>query len=144
MKISVYEVKIKIFVMTNISAEEIRRELTKYIDSGLAGTSKFAELHRENRYKYYSYDSLYPLEKDKVYKKDQIYTLTIRTLDAKLAKHFSEYVVNIYTDKLRHLDKGSRRRPVAYGSSRQGGQLLGARLRSLRSLLRDLLRPRRG
>ncbi len=103
MGICVYEIRIKIFVMTNISAEEIRREVTKYIDSGLAGTSKFAELHRENRYKYYCYDSLYPLEKDKVYKKDQIYTLTIRSLDAKLAKHFSEYVVNTYTDKLKGL-----------------------------------------
>ncbi len=103
MEVSVYETKIKIYVMADISANEIRRELTTYIDSGLAGTSQFAALHRENKYKFYCYDSLYPLEKDKVYKKDKIYTLTLRTLDVSLAKHFSEYVVHTHTRKLKGL-----------------------------------------
>lgn len=103
MEVSVYETKIKIYVMADISANEIRRELTTYIDSGLAGTSQFAALHRENKYKFYCYDSLYPLEKDKVYKKDKIYTLTLRTLDVSLAKHFSEYVVHTHTRNLKGL-----------------------------------------
>ncbi len=98
-----YAIRIRIYILKDIPIEEIQGEITKYIDSGLSEMPQFAELHKENRYKYYVYDNLYPLEKDKVYKKNQIYTLTIRTVDAKLAKYFSERVVNTYTDKLKGL-----------------------------------------
>lgn len=103
METRVYVVRIKIYITKDIPVEEIRGEVSEFLDSGLVVNPQFAELHKENRYKYYSYDSLYPIEKDKVYKKERIYTLTIRTLDANLAKYFSEYVVNTYTDKLKGL-----------------------------------------
>ena len=103
MEHNVYIIRIKIYTIQNISEEEIRGELTKYIDSGLVKHHQFAELHNINKYKYYCYDSLYPIEKDKIYKKNQIYTLTIRTLDTELAKYFSEHIVNTYTDKIKGL-----------------------------------------
>lgn len=103
METKIYTVRIKIFIIVDIPVKEIHGEVTKFIDSGLAVNPQFAELHKENRYKYYCYDSLYPIEKDKIYKKDQIYTLTIRTLDVNLARYFSEHVVNTYTDKLKGL-----------------------------------------
>ena len=37
-------------------------------------------LHEENVYKNYCYDLLCPVEKDKIYKRGKIYTLTIRTV----------------------------------------------------------------
>lgn len=103
MEITIYTVRIKVYIIVDTPVEEIRGAVTEFLDSGLAVDPQFAELHKQNRYKYYCYDSLYPIEKDKVYKKNQIYTLTIRTLDANLAKYFSEYVVNTYTDKLKGL-----------------------------------------
>ena len=98
-----YSIRIRIFILKDIPIDEIQGEVTKYIDSGLGEMPQFAELHKVNKYKGYCYDNLYPLEKDKVYKKNQIYTLTIRTIDVKLAKYFSERVVNTYTDKLKGL-----------------------------------------
>ena len=103
METTIYTVRIKVYIIVDTPVEEIRGAVTEFLDSGLAVDPQFAELHKQNRYKYYCYDSLYPIEKDKVYKKDQIYTLTIRTLDANLAKYFSECVVNTYTDKLKGL-----------------------------------------
>lgn len=38
---------------------------------------------------------LYPIEKDGVYKKEEIYTITIRTVDVELAKYFSKELRNI-------------------------------------------------
>lgn len=103
MEMRIYTVRIKVYIIVDTPVEEIRGAVTEFLDSGLAVNPQFAELHSQNRYKYYCYDSLYPIEKDKVYKKDQIYTLTIRTLHANLAKYFSECVVNTYTDKLKGL-----------------------------------------
>lgn len=103
MRITVYIIKIKIYVIDDIPLEEIRETVTTFLDNGMAGTPQFAKLHQDNRYKYYCYDGLYPIENDKRYRKDRIYTLTIRTLNADLAKYFSNYVVNTYTDKIKGL-----------------------------------------
>lgn len=108
MEKGVYIVRISIFVIRDIPVQKIQAELTALLDSGLGATPRFAELHKENKYKYYCYDSLFPIEKDKVYKKNKIYTLTIRTLDVRLAKYFYEYVVNAYTDKLKCLTAQAR------------------------------------
>lgn len=103
MEEKVYIIRIKMYVIKNIPVDEVREEVTLFLDKGLTATPQFEELHKKNKYKYYCYDSLYPTEKDKMYKKDQIYTLTIRTLNIKLAKYFSKHVVNTYTDKLKGL-----------------------------------------
>lgn len=103
MEIRVYSVRIRIYIIRDIPVEKIRGAVTEFLDSGLVVNPQLAALHSQNKYKYYVYDSLYPIEKDKIYKKDHIYTLTIRTLDTTLAKYFSEYVVNTYTDKIKGL-----------------------------------------
>lgn len=103
MKINVYIIKIKVYVIEDIPLEEIQETITAFLDNGLISTPQFAQFHKDNQYKYYSNDSLYPIENDKVYKKDHIYTITIRTLNVDLAKYFSNYVVNTYTDKLKGL-----------------------------------------
>ncbi len=103
MEIRVYSVRIRIYIIRDIPVEKIRAAVTEFLDSGLVVNPQLAALHSQNKYKYYVYDSLYPIEKDKIYKKDHIYTLTIRTLDTTLAKYFSEYVVNTYTDKIKGL-----------------------------------------
>lgn len=103
MKINVYAIKIKVYVIEDIPLEEVQGAVTAFLDNGLTGISQFAQLHEANQYKYYCNDCLYPIEKDKVYKKDHIYTVTIRTLDVGLAQHFSNYVINTYTDKLKGL-----------------------------------------
>ena len=99
----IYSIRMKLYVIENIGVENLRTEVTKFLDCGLVKDTPLAEWHSENKYKFYSYDSLFPVEKDKIYKKDQIYTLTIRTLDVKLAKYFSENIVNTYTNKLKGL-----------------------------------------
>lgn len=103
MKINVYDIRIKVYVIEDIPLEEVQGTIAAFLDNGLIGTPQFAQFHEANQYKYYCNDSLYPIEKDKIYKRDHIYTVTIRTLDASLAKHFSNYVTNTYTDKLKGL-----------------------------------------
>ncbi len=103
MELNVYSIRIKLYIMDDIFLDNLQEEITSFLDKSLSKTSQFVEWHNANKYKYYCYDSLFPIEKDKVYKKDRIYTLTIRTIDAKLAKYFTEYAVNTYTNKLKGL-----------------------------------------
>lgn len=99
----VIQIRIKIYILVDIPAERIQEETVKFIDSKLVQDAQFAEFHKENKFKGYCCDALYPVESDKVYKKDKIYTLTIRTLDVNLAKYLVEQVVNSYTASMKGL-----------------------------------------
>lgn len=99
--VTVMQVRMKLYMLTDIPAEKIQARLAEFIDTGLVKIEKFAKLHNENCYKGYVFDSMYPLEQDKVYKKDKIYTLTIRSVDTELATFFAENLVNNYTASIK-------------------------------------------
>lgn len=99
--ITVMQIRLRVYVLTEISAEQIQEKTVEFLDSGLVQSIQFAEFHKENKYKGYCLDAPYPLEPDKIYKKDKIYTLTIRTIDRDLAKFFAEQAVNQYTSSMK-------------------------------------------
>lgn len=99
----VHEFNLKLFLLQDIGYNDLQEKLTRYLDSYLAKESDFLNYHNEKNYKYYSFNSLYPLERDKVYKAGNIYTLTIRTIDECLAKYLSKGVANHYTKYMKGL-----------------------------------------
>lgn len=100
---NVYQVRMQIFLLKNISSNEIQEKITAFIDMGFGSNEEYIAFHEKNNYKYYCYDLPYPLEIDKIYKKGKIYTLTIRTIDIELAKYFKNICVNNYTMEIKGL-----------------------------------------
>ncbi|MGF0031519.1 CRISPR-associated endoribonuclease Cas6 [Bariatricus sp. SGI.154] len=99
----VYQIRIKLYMLTDVALNRIQSNLTAFIDKGFLENEELLQMHEENRFKNYCYDLPYPIEKDKIYKKGKIYTVTIRTIDPKLAKYFQEVCVNSYTDEVKGL-----------------------------------------
>lgn len=99
--LKVLQIRMKIYLLSDVSAEKIQAATALFIDKGLGDDIEYANFHKENKFKLYIFDSLYPIEPDRVYKRDTIYTLTIRTIDVNLAKYFAEHIVNTYTDKMK-------------------------------------------
>lgn len=89
----VFEIRVKLKCKENMNNSIVNKEIQKYIDSTLSKDEKWMQFHNDNKYKNYNYDSLYPIEKDKVYKKEKTYNLRIRTVDKDLAAYLT---VNIY------------------------------------------------
>lgn len=100
---NVFQIRMKLYLLQQISVEQIQSQLTSFIDKSFDVNDEMLQMHEENRYKNYCYDLPYPIEKDKLYKKDKIYTVTIRTIDVRLAKHFQEVCVNYYTSAIKGL-----------------------------------------
>lgn len=100
---NVYQVKLKIFILKDMSVEDSQEIISGFIDSGLSKNSKLLEFHQSNKYKGYCFDAPYPLEKDKVYKKDKIYTLTFRTVSKDLAEFFANKLVNEFNSNIKGL-----------------------------------------
>lgn len=99
----VYQIRIKLYMLTDVVLNRIQTNLTAFIDKGFLENKELLQMHEENRFKNYCYDLPYPAEKDKIYKKGKIYTVTVRTIDPKLAKYFQEVCVNSYTDEVKGL-----------------------------------------
>ena len=99
----IYQIRLKLFLLEDIAANKIQEKITAFIDSGFKTDEKWLNFHEQNSYKNYCYDQLYPIEKDRVYKKGKIYTLTIRTADLELAKYFKLVCVDNHTKEIKGL-----------------------------------------
>ena len=99
----VYEIKTKIFLMKDLPSDKAQCEICKIIDTTLAKNEKWLEFHKRNEFKNYCFDSLYPIPKDKIYKSNQIYTFTLRTINEKLASYFNQFLANEYNNTIKCL-----------------------------------------
>ena len=108
MEIEVYEIKLKIYTLVDIPTGQLLEKEAAFIDSALGLEDNWSKYHENNQYKFYSFDMLYPLEKDKVYAKDHIYTFRIRTVNVELAKYFSQVLPNHHTKELKGLTAENR------------------------------------
>ena len=99
----IYQIRLKLFLLENVAANKIQEKITAFIDSGFKTDEKWLNFHEQNSYKNYCYDQLFPLEEDKLYKKEKIYTLTIRTVDLELAKYFKLVCVDNHTKEIKGL-----------------------------------------
>ena len=97
------ELQVKVFLLKDIKIEDTLQQICKLIDNSLIENKLYEDFHNENKFKNYSFNMLYPLEKDKVYKKENIYTFLLRTVDNELSEYFIKKLINQYTDEIKVL-----------------------------------------
>lgn len=99
----VYQIRLKLFVLVDIPFEQIQEKLNLFIDTGFSSSQELLQMHKENRYKYYCFDLPFKLGQSKIYKQGHIYTVTIRTIELRLANYFYQVCVNHYTKEFKGL-----------------------------------------
>ncbi|MCL2320777.1 MAG: CRISPR-associated endoribonuclease Cas6 [Oscillospiraceae bacterium] len=99
----IHELILKVYLLNDIRLENVQREICKIIDNCFFVIGDFPSIHIENRFKYYVFSGFYPLEMDKIYKKDTTYTVTIRTIDDYLSDHFIKYLSDEKTSSIKAL-----------------------------------------
>lgn len=99
----VFQIRIKIYFLQDIPAGKVQAKLTALIDQGFCADEELSRMHEANRYKNYCYDLPYPIEEDGQYQKGKIYTVTIRTVDSRMAEYFHEVCVNQFTAEMKAL-----------------------------------------
>lgn len=93
----VIQIRIKILLKENIHVSDIQPKVCGLIDYSFSKRQELLDMHNENKYKFYCFDFPYPSERDQIYKKGKIYTLTIRTVDFELAEFFSNSLLDVQT-----------------------------------------------
>lgn len=91
---NVYQIRLKTYLLTDIPLSMAQKKITAFIDSAIGKNEQMLDLHKANIYKCYCSNLFFPQEEDKLYKKDKIYTITIRTISWELAQFFtsSEFI----------------------------------------------------
>lgn len=112
--LKVYEISLLVFLNNDIKTEEAFSKIGEFIDSGLAKEQELLEFHNKNTYKNYCFCSFYPLEKDKIYREKNNYTIKIRTVDYKLANFFNEELVNHFNQSIKGLTSTIKILPRRY------------------------------
>lgn len=74
--------EIKVFIKMNedIKSDEMYSVLSKYINKSLLNDSKMKRVHETNCFKFYTFGLPYPIEKEKIYKKDKLYAFNVRSI----------------------------------------------------------------
>ena len=99
----VWELSLKLYLTKDIKNEDALQSVGTLIDKSYTHNDNFAKFHKENKYKNYCFNGMYPLEVSQINKAGKIYTIKIRTVDENLVNHFEKFLVNEYTESLKAL-----------------------------------------
>lgn len=75
-----HELTVTMQLKQDITNDEMYRFLNNLINNAMLYDEQLREIHEKNEYKFYTYSSLNPIEKDRIYKKDRIYIFNIRSI----------------------------------------------------------------
>ena len=99
----VIQIRVKVLLKENVEVDDIQSKVCGVIDYSFSKREALLKMHNTNMYKFYCFDLPYPVEVGKVYKKNKVYTLTIRTIDLNLGEFFSNSLLHtclLYTSFL--------------------------------------------
>lgn len=103
MQLQVIQIRIKVFLLKDIPLNQTATKVTAFLDKGFAKDPDLLARHEDRGFKWYCNDFFYPPEKDGVYRKGKIYTITVRTADLKMANYFQKVCVDTITDEIKGL-----------------------------------------
>lgn len=98
-----FEISMLVFLKKDVEFRKSTYEIGRFLDSGMSKNTELLELHNKNTYKNYCFCSFFPLEKDRIYKSKNNYSIKIRTVNPDLARFFNTELVNYDNDCMKGL-----------------------------------------
>ena len=93
-----YELTVTAYLLKNVVFNEANEKIAQLINKAMLNDKYLAIKHKENKFKNYVFDSLYPREKDKTYKAGKIYVFRIRSLEKDFITKIKKIFNNTATD----------------------------------------------
>ncbi|AMR06121.1 CRISPR-associated endoribonuclease Cas6 [Bacillus thuringiensis serovar pingluonsis] len=90
-----FELIITALLRENIHYEDSLQLIGGYINKIMLQSENLKALHKRKGYKNYVFSNFYPSEKDKIYKKDRVYVIRLKSLDYRFLKDLKECLPTI-------------------------------------------------
>lgn len=88
-----YELKIKVQLDKDMYLDEVPYNIGIFINNSMLNNALLKKIHEEKFYKYV-YDGFYPMEKDKIYKKEKTYSFRLRSMNIQLLNKMAMSIYN--------------------------------------------------
>ncbi|MBU3092742.1 CRISPR-associated endoribonuclease Cas6 [Clostridium sp. CF011] len=109
-----YEIEVSLYTNNDIHSSDMYEKLSRFINFSFHNSQMLSSLHKTTDFKHYSFSGLYPIEKDNIYKADEIYSFLFRSYKKgiieevataiKGLKNYDFIVTNIKTKDWEHRD----------------------------------------
>lgn len=93
-----FELTLTVLLKRNIYFTDSSYIISNNINRIMLLDKDLKELHPKKQYKNYVFNNFYPLEKDKIYKKDSLYIFKIRSLDSEFCEKMYELSSSLDSD----------------------------------------------
>lgn len=93
-----FELTITSYLLKDVAFDEVNERIAQLINKAMLADRELAIKHEENKYKNYVFDSLFPREKDKIYKAGKIYVFRIRSLEEYFITRIKKLFSQVTTD----------------------------------------------
>lgn len=103
MDIYLWQIELKIFLLKDIHFKDVMTKVATFIDNTLKKNEKWNDYDKERKCKGYSFNSLYPIMRNGIYKKGRVYTVQIRTVVEELKDYLMEELKQNTTEEMKGL-----------------------------------------
>lgn len=93
-----YEIKVSVYLENNIYSKDMYDKQANLINYSFNSSQILSCLHKRKGFKHYSFSGLYPVEKDYIYKADEIYNFLFRTYKKDIADEFIRVIQKTKND----------------------------------------------
>ena len=93
-----YNLKIITLLKQNLKNEETYEKISNLISYAMLKDKNLKEIHEKNTFKNYVFCSLYPVQKDGIYKQNNIYSFDLRGLEFSKIMKLKQVLTGIETD----------------------------------------------
>ncbi|MBV7275130.1 CRISPR-associated endoribonuclease Cas6 [Clostridiaceae bacterium UIB06] len=98
-----YELKIMVKLSMDMNFVDVPYNIGVFINNSMLKTALLKKFHEEKFYKYV-FDTFYPIERDKVYKKDKIYSFRLRSMNIQLLNKMAIAIYNHNYNNIKAID----------------------------------------
>ncbi|WP_251862247.1 CRISPR-associated endoribonuclease Cas6 [Clostridium sp. Marseille-Q2269] len=92
------ELTITVMLKKHINFQDCGYIIGKNINKSMLLDKDLKEIHPKRQYKHYVFNSFYPIERDKFYKKDRLYIFRIRSLSDEFINKIDTCLCNLKSD----------------------------------------------
>ena len=90
-----YNLKVIVLLKHNLKNEETYEKISNLISYAMLKDKNLKEIHEKNTYKNYVFCSLYPVQKDGIYKQNNIYSFDLRGLEFSKIMKLKQVLANV-------------------------------------------------
>lgn len=100
---NIYMLTAKCYIVSDISKDSSLEAICNLLDKTLIKDKDYLDFHKKKCFKNYCFNDFYPIEPDKIYKADNIYSFQLRTVDSNLAIYLSNELSKASSEKIKVL-----------------------------------------